>query len=104
MSAEPRFPADGAGGRALSVRGDQEGILAKIGATKWLTISRDPGRCSARVFDQKECVFSSHVLPVRVGQTVVIKNSDPIGHNTNVTTQADVNINPLLPPGRAVET
>lgn len=51
------------------------------------------------VFDQKECVFLAHVLPVRVGQTVLIKNSDPIGHNTNITTQADVNINPLLPPG-----
>lgn len=55
------------------------------------------------VFDQKECVFLSHVLPVRVGQGVVIKNSDPIGHNTNITTQADVNINPLLPPGEQVK-
>lgn len=51
------------------------------------------------VFDQKDCVFVTHVLPVRVGQPLLIKNSDPIGHNTNITTQADVNINPLLPPG-----
>lgn len=54
---------------------------------------------SEAVFDQKECVFLTHVLPVRVGQPLLIKNSDPIGHNTNITTQADVNINPLLPPG-----
>lgn len=51
------------------------------------------------VFDQKDCVFLSHVLPVRVGQSILIKNSDPIGHNTNITTQTDVNINPLLPAG-----
>ena len=50
------------------------------------------------VFDQKDCVFLSHVLPLRVGQTLVIKNSDPIGHNTKITTQADLDINPLLPP------
>ena len=55
------------------------------------------------VFDQKDCVFLSHVLPVRVGQTVVIKNSDPIGHNTKITTQADVDINPLLPPNEQMK-
>lgn len=55
------------------------------------------------VFDQKDCVFLSHVLPVRVGQTVVIKNSDPIGHNTKITTQADLDINPLLPPNEQLK-
>ena len=49
------------------------------------------------VFDQKDCVFLSHVAPVRVGASVVIKNSDSISHNTNIAPQADVNINPLLP-------
>jgi plastocyanin len=36
------------------------------------------------VFDQKECMFLSHLLPVTVGQTVLIKNSDPTGHNTKI--------------------
>jgi len=36
------------------------------------------------VFDQKVCVFLTHVFPLRLGQTMVIKNSDPVGHNTNI--------------------
>ena len=36
-------------------------------------------------FDQKNCMFISHVLGVQVGQNLLIKNSDPIGHNTNIT-------------------
>ncbi len=50
-------------------------------------------------FDQKDCVFLSHVLPMRVDQTLVIKNSDPIGHNTNISPLTDLSINPLLPGG-----
>ena len=37
------------------------------------------------VFDQKVCVFLSHVFPVIVGQPVELKNSDPVGHNTNIS-------------------
>lgn len=36
------------------------------------------------LFDQKDCVFLSHVFPVMVGQKMEIKNSDPVGHNTNI--------------------
>jgi hypothetical protein len=36
------------------------------------------------VFDQKVCVFLSHVAGVTVGQPLDIKNSDPTGHNTNI--------------------
>ncbi len=51
------------------------------------------------LFDQKECVFLSHVLPLRVGQTLVIKNSDPVGHNSNISPVGDTALNPLLPAG-----
>ncbi len=34
--------------------------------------------------DNKGCEFHPHVVLVRTGQTLVIKNSDPVGHNTNV--------------------
>jgi len=51
------------------------------------------------VFDQKQCVFLSHVLPLRIDQTLVIKNSDPVGHNSNISPPGDSGINPLLPAG-----
>ena len=36
------------------------------------------------LFDQKECVFLTHVFPMTIGQPLSIKNSDPVGHNTNI--------------------
>jgi hypothetical protein len=35
-------------------------------------------------FDQKQCVFLTHVLALSVGQPLQIKNSDPVGHNTKI--------------------
>src|SRR5688500_837193 len=35
-------------------------------------------RAEEQVFDQKECVFLSHVLPVVTDVPVTIKNSDPV--------------------------
>lgn len=36
------------------------------------------------IFDQKECIFLSHVFIARATQKIDIKNSDPIGHNTKI--------------------
>jgi hypothetical protein len=36
------------------------------------------------LFDQKECVFLTHVFPLTLGTTMLIRNSDPVGHNTNI--------------------
>ncbi|MGD9646834.1 MAG: hypothetical protein AB7U73_14055 [Pirellulales bacterium] len=52
------------------------------------------------VFDQKNCMFLSHVLPVEVKQTVILRNSEEtVGHNTQISPPADTAVNPLLPPG-----
>ena len=48
------------------------------------------------VFDQKNCEFLSQVFAARVGQPVDVRNSDPIGHNTNV---AGSSFNQLIPAG-----
>jgi plastocyanin len=50
-------------------------------------------------FDQKECVFLTHVVGVTVGQTLEIKNSDPTGHNTNIVGGG---FNQLIPQGGAI--
>jgi hypothetical protein len=36
------------------------------------------------VLDNNGCMFKPHITLVRVGQPLVIKNSDPTGHNTNI--------------------
>ncbi|MCH8043141.1 MAG: hypothetical protein IID44_05435 [Planctomycetes bacterium] len=49
-------------------------------------------------YDQKFCVFKSHVFPLRLGQTLKIMNSDVFGHNTNITGYTNV----VVPAGESV--
>jgi plastocyanin len=52
-------------------------------------------------YDQKYCVFLSHVFAARVGQTILIKNSDPIGHNTSLAPRMATTFNTTIPVGGA---
>lgn len=36
-------------------------------------------------FDQKNCVFLTHLFAMRSNQKLKILNSDPVGHNTNIS-------------------
>jgi hypothetical protein len=47
------------------------------------------------VLDNHGCSFVPHVTLVRVGQTLIIKKSDPTGHNTNISFLA---FNQSIPP------
>ncbi len=49
--------------------------------------------------DNKDCRFEPHVGVVRTTQKVLLKNSDPTGHNSNLTPLKNPPINPLLPAG-----
>jgi plastocyanin len=52
-------------------------------------------------FDQKSCVFLTHVLAVGVGQPIHIKNSDPTGHNTKIEGRAN-KFNQTIPSGASI--
>ena len=49
--------------------------------------------------DNKGCRFEPHVVFVQTGQEFVIKNSDTVGHNSNVTTLKNPQANPVIPAG-----
>jgi hypothetical protein len=49
------------------------------------------------VLDNKDCRFEPHVLAMRAGQTLLVKNSDPVGHNSNIDAKANPSINALIP-------
>lgn len=51
---------------------------------KWIHESYNATKTAEIEFDQKKCVFLSHVLPFRSTQKLKIMNSDPVGHNTNI--------------------
>lgn len=48
------------------------------------------------VFDQKACEFLAPVFAARVGEPIDVRNSDPIGHNTNIS---GTSFNQLIPAG-----
>lgn len=54
------------------------------------------------LFDQKECMFLTHVMGCQVNQKVEVKNSDPVGHNTKIDPRKGTPFNPILPAGQAL--
>ena len=52
------------------------------------------------VYDNKGCRFEPHILPMLLSQTLVIKNSDPFSHNSNVTEVGGQGANPLIASGK----
>lgn len=47
--------------------------------------------------DNKNCRFEPHIAVVRTGQTLVLKNSDPVGHNTKIDFLSNTPQNPIIP-------
>jgi hypothetical protein len=50
--------------------------------------------------DNKNCRFEPHILPMLLSQTLVVKNSDPFSHNSNVTEVGGAGTNPLIAAGK----
>jgi hypothetical protein len=56
------------------------------------------------VLDNNGCSFKPHVTLVRVGQPFVIKNSDPVGHNTKATLLVNGAFNVTIAAGQEMKT
>ena len=50
-------------------------------------------------FDQKGCMFLTHVVALQVGQKMEVKNSDPLGHNTKIDPAKGFPFNQSVPSG-----
>jgi hypothetical protein len=55
-----------------------------------------------RVLDNVNCHFVPHAQVVRLSQTLVLKNSDPVAHNSKIDPLGDTPTNPLIPAGGQV--
>jgi len=57
----------------------------------------DGSKAAPVVLDNKDCRFEPHVGFAQTEQTLTIKNSDPIGHNSNIATMKNSPSNSLIP-------
>jgi hypothetical protein len=55
------------------------------------------------VLDNKGCSFHPHLTFVRIGQPFIVKNSDPVGHNTKGSLSANGAFNPTVPAGGEIK-
>jgi hypothetical protein len=56
----------------------------KPGDPNWEHPSFNDTRDAVLEFDQKNCIFLTHMFAMRATQKCKVLNSDPIGHNTNI--------------------
>ena len=47
----------------------------------------------------KDCAFVPHVMAIRAGQTLLLENSDPTGHNAKFSFFKNQAANPMIPVG-----
>ena len=70
--------------RSLLVDGSSKGLANVVIFVRKSSRVKNPVSTDQLLFDQKNCEFISPVFAARVGQPVDVRNSDPVGHNTNI--------------------
>jgi hypothetical protein len=69
-----------------------------VGDSKWEHPDYAAAREATLEFDQKNCVFLTHMFVMRSKQKLKILNSDPVGHNTKIDgTGRAAQINATIP-------
>jgi plastocyanin len=49
------------------------------------------------VLDQRGCMYHPRVVGARVGESVIVLNSDPVPHNVHAITEANASFNDMMP-------
>ncbi len=82
--------------RTLLVDDSSKGLANVVVFLRKSSRVKNESAAEKLVMDQKNCEFLTPVFAARVGQAVDVKNSDPIGHNTNIS---GTSFNQLIPSG-----
>ncbi|MFM8636035.1 MAG: hypothetical protein ACKOEX_14700 [Planctomycetia bacterium] len=83
--------------RSLLVDPSTKGLANVVVFARKTSRVKNAAAESPLIFDQKNCEFLAPVFAARVGQPVDVRNSDPVGHNTNI---AGSSFNQLIPAGQ----
>lgn len=70
--------------RSLLVDPASKGLANVVVFARKTSRVKNPVPATPVVFDQKNCEFLTPVVAARVGQVLEVRNSDPVGHNTNL--------------------
>ena len=85
------------------VVGDGKGVANVVVYVRDKGVKVNPELAAATsakaVLDNKDCRFEPHVVFVQTGQELVVKNSDSVGHNSNIATVKNPPSNNLIPAG-----
>jgi hypothetical protein len=83
--------------RSLRVDPSSKGLADVVVFVRKSSRVKNPVPDTQLVFDQKNCEFLAPVFAARVGQPVDVRNSDTVGHNTNID---GTSFNQLIPAGQ----
>jgi plastocyanin len=84
------------------VVGPGGGVRYAVVTVEGVRDGRKPARDTAIVLDNRLCRFEPHVQTAEVGQSVELRNSDPILHNADARMGHETLFNVALTPGREV--
>jgi hypothetical protein len=96
---------------SLVVNGESKGV-ANVFAYLYLAKTDDPPKVHPSYaptaadkveLDNDKCRFEPHALVLRTSQTLVMANSDQVGHNTKIDTLTNQPINYTIPSGGKLE-
>ena len=95
MGMDPMCSKMNAGKRILQeyVVATVDGSLANVFVRLQGNVPQTPVSTQPVVIDQRGCVYTPRVVGVRVGQTLQIKNSDPLLHNVHGLSGKDNSFN-----------
>lgn len=72
-------------------------LATKVPSDEWIHPSFAASASDTLEFDQKACVFLTRVVTLRSTQKLKVLNSDPVGHNTNITASGAQSMNVTIP-------
>jgi plastocyanin len=84
-------------------------VVAQDGSIKnvcvWLASPKQKGGAAAgpAVLDNHSCRFEPHIVTMQPGQTLELKNSDPVSHNTKGAPRNNPEFNLLIGPNQSQE-
>jgi plastocyanin len=107
MSADPYCAGahQGTPPTAQPIETDARGNLrhAVVYVRQGLPAQRAPAPSTTATLDQRGCIYEPHVVALRAGQTLVIRNSDATLHNVHVTARVNRGFN-VGQPIRGIES